>query len=217
MNNFLFKKKEFYAPTLAGWSVILIICGILFYLFLVNCYSFLAPCQPQTQADILIVEGWIPDYALKEAYNHFRKGTYRSVLVTGGPVEYGSFLTPHKTYAQIGESVLEQFGLPDSVVIAVPSELTQRDRTFTSALAVKLFLSENNIQFANLNLLSLGVHSRRSWYLFKKALHPHKIGIISITDQTFNPQKWWTSSQGVRSVLDESIAYIYGRFFTPDK
>jgi hypothetical protein len=39
------------------------------------------------------------------------------------------------------------------------------------------------------------------------------VGVVSIEDQTYVPGEWWKSSNGVRTVIDESIAYLYAVFF----
>ena len=35
---------------------------------------------------------------------------------------------------------------------------------------------------------------------------------MNVADRDYDPRHWWKSSQGVRSVLDEMIAYGYARF-----
>jgi hypothetical protein len=37
--------------------------------------------------------------------------------------------------------------------------------------------------------------------------------VISIQDQDYDPKKWWTSSNGVMTVLMETIAYLYTVLF----
>jgi hypothetical protein len=39
-----------------------------------------------------------------------------------------------------------------------------------------------------------------------------KVGIIAAEPQDYNPQEWWKSSEGFRTVTGEIIAYIYTRF-----
>lgn len=62
-------------------------------------------------------------------------------------------------------------------------------------------------------MFSLDVHTRRSWFLFRKILTPQvQVGAIAARTHDYDPNKWWVSSQGVRTILDEGIAYIYARF-----
>jgi hypothetical protein len=38
-----------------------------------------------------------------------------------------------------------------------------------------------------------------------------RIGIIAMPDRLYNPAHWWRTSEGVRDVLGETIAYLYAR------
>ncbi|MGZ5507333.1 MAG: hypothetical protein ACXWKH_13220, partial [Limisphaerales bacterium] len=40
-----------------------------------------------------------------------------------------------------------------------------------------------------------------------------KVGIISVPSPDYDADHWWRYSEGVREVLDETIAYIYAKFF----
>jgi hypothetical protein len=40
-----------------------------------------------------------------------------------------------------------------------------------------------------------------------------KVGIISEPNPDYDAAHWWRSSAGVREVIDESIAYVYAKFF----
>jgi len=34
-----------------------------------------------------------------------------------------------------------------------------------------------------------------------------------VPDKDYDPERWWRYSAGVRGVIDESVAYIYAKFF----
>ena len=38
------------------------------------------------------------------------------------------------------------------------------------------------------------------------------VGVISGPDEEYDQRHWWTTSAGVRTVLDEVIAYLYAKF-----
>ena len=47
-----------------------------------------------------------------------------------------------------------------------------------------------------------------------KAFGPRiSVGIISVPNPQYDPEHWWRSSEGVRDVLGESVAWVYARFF----
>lgn len=74
------KKRLFFASTI-------IISALLLGLFILNpSFNYLSRYLSKSgkvKANILIVEGWLPDYALKMAYNEFRKNGYDYIITTG--------------------------------------------------------------------------------------------------------------------------------------
>jgi hypothetical protein len=107
---------------------------------------------------------------------------------------------------------------PASVQV-VPAPPVRQDRTYASALVLKQWLQQHNAMPAEFNLISVGPHARRSRLLFEKAFGPEvRVGVIALENQDYDPQHWWKSSQGFRTVTDEIIAYAYARLlFHPGK
>ena len=69
-------------------------------------------------------------------------------------------------------------------------------------------------QVVSINVLTEDTHARRTWMLFKEALGPGvQVGIISASNPDYDAKHWWRSSEGVREVIDESVAYVYAKFF----
>ena len=67
-----------------------------------------------------------------------------------------------------------------------------------------------------IDVVSFGVHARRTWFLFEKAFPSVDVGIIAIRPNSYDTSRWWLFSEGVRSVIAESVAYLYARFiFSP--
>ena len=88
-----------------------------------------------------------------------------------------------------------------------------RDRTYGSAVALRDWLHAHQITLTHLNVLTEGAHARRTWMLYQKAFGKTvTVGIISVPSPDFAPGDWWRNSEGVREVIDESIAYLYARF-----
>ena len=174
-------------------------------------YSFLTVNDP-VDSSALVVEGWLPDYALQEAITEFGRGHYRRIFVTGGPLDNGAPLSEYRTFAELGAATLLRLGLNTNAVQAVPAPKVRLDRTYASAMALKSWLGSHEVADTNFNVISLGPHSRRSRLLFEKALGKgYKVGIIAIENQEYDAKQWWASSAGVRSMLDEIIAYVYAR------
>jgi hypothetical protein len=38
------------------------------------------------------------------------------------------------------------------------------------------------------------------------------VGVIAAPDPEYDANKWWASSSGVRTLIGETIAYLYARF-----
>ncbi len=198
--------------------MILIILGF-FAAAVVKCsYRFLAVNDPRP-GGILVIEGWASDYALMAARDEFRQHSYLMLCVTGVPIEAGAPLSEYRTYAERGAAVLLKFGLSTNEVRAVPSPSVRQDRTFTCARTLRIWLNTNGIAATNINLVSVGPHSRRSRLLFQKAFGKGTtFGAISVAPQEYDPDHWWRSSPGFRNVTSEQIAYLYARvLFRPRK
>lgn len=72
---------------------------------IVNLHSFLAKNAPVV-ADVLVVEGWIPDYAIEAAMTEFQNGSYRTLIAVGAPVPRGFYLSEYKTFAELAAATL---------------------------------------------------------------------------------------------------------------
>ena len=211
----LIQRQEIWMLTIQGWIVTFLCAATLFILGITHVQPFLAVTSP-ISADVLVVEGWIPDDALKQAFEEFKSGAYRQIITTGTPVEKGSFLTEYKNYAEVAAATLRKLGLPlEKVIVPTPAKI--KDRTYAAAVTLRQWLSKTNPLLESVNLYTYDVHTRRSWLLFKKALAPKvKVGAIAAKTQDYNPKSWWKSSAGVRTVLDEFIAYLYAQFVSWD-
>lgn len=214
----LLRRRECLVPTWRGWALMLAAVTALVVGVVGNAHSFLAVTAP-VPAEVMVVEGWAPDYAFREAVAEFKRRSYSKVYVTGGSLEQGSHLSEYQTYAKLGAAMLVRMGLSSDTVQAVPSERVRQDRTHASAVALSAWLRQHDAVPSGLNVVSLGAHARRSWLLFERVFAGKaRVGVISIEDRDYDPKRWWKTSQGVRLVVDEMIAYSYARLlFSPPK
>lgn len=110
--------------------------------------------------------------------------------------------------------LLVQHGVPRDCVDSTFCFVTKKDRTYHSALAVNQWLAQHGVSVRFINVATLGPHARRSRLLYEKAFGKDvQVGVIGLQDRKYDPNHWWQSSEGVREVLGEGIAYIYARFF----
>jgi len=206
-----FKKRELTVPTWRGWLLLLLALAVLGYIGLKTIHPFLAVSDP-VEAKYMVLEGWAPDYALKKAAAEFKENHYEKLFVTGGPIEAGAPLSEYQTYAQLGGAVLLKLGLTTNQVQEVPAPLVRQDRTYISAVALRRWCEQHGVKPSPINLVTIGPHARRSRILFEKALSDDwKVGIIALAPESYDEQRWWRYSAGVRTVTGEAFAYFYAR------
>jgi hypothetical protein len=214
----LVRRRTILLPTFRGCLIILLATALVLFWVFRGLHPFLAVNDPISDG-ILVVEGWTPDYGMELARDTFRRDHYDRIYVTGGPIEYGMHLSAFQTYAQLGAATLVKLGLDSNVVQAVPGPLVIQDRTYYSALSLKKWLLEHGITPTRILLLSDGPHTRRSRLLYQMAMGKAvKVGSMAIPPKDYDEKHWWRYSAGVRSVISESVAYVYARFlFFPPK
>lgn len=211
----LVRRRERWSPTLAGWAVLVVALVGLALWGRSSIHTFLAPTEP-INADVLVVEGWLPDYALEGVITEFRSRPYHCLITTGGPIDVGEAFAHYKTYAALSAATLSRLGLDSTKIVAVPSPRLEVNRTFASALSLKRWLKISGARIQSLNLYSLGVHTRRSRLLFQIALgNSIPIGSIAATDFSYDARRWWQYSSGVEAVFFESVGYLYVKTLFP--
>lgn len=214
----MFTRKPRWAISLKGWLVLLLAAGLAGWLVVSNIYGFLALNKP-VPSNLLVVEGWVHDYAIRRGVEEYRTGKYDGVFATGGPVGgTGAYTSDYKTSAHVGAGLLLSSGLPPEALVMVPSRITDRDRTYGAALALKQYFLEQGTYVKSLNIVTENVHARRTRMLYQAAFGPDvQIGIIAARNPDYDPRRWWACSHGVRDVMSETISYLYAKIlFRPD-
>jgi DUF218 domain len=178
-----------------------------------NIHAFLAKSSP-VDADVLVVEGWLPDYALQSALAEFRQGSYRKLITIGGSLPRGFYLSEYKNFAELAAATLTALGLDREQILIVAAPSESQNRTSSSAVILDRWLATSQLQIKALNLYTLGTHARRSWLLFKETLEPQiSVGIIANEPLNYDVKNWSHSSEGVRTVISELLAYLSVRIF----
>ncbi len=209
----LVARRPCWVPTWRAWLLAFVLGAALLVGFLVGIHPFLAVNDPRP-GGTLVIEGWAPDAAFVKTIAEYELHPYDRLIVTGGPLEKGSPLIGYGTIAEVGAATFRKLRPDLTNMYAVSAPEVRQDRTYASAVALKKWLRERDQLPAKLNLVSGGPHARRSRLLFQKAFGDDaEIGIISMEDETYDPKRWWKSSQGFRIVVGELIAYVYARFF----
>ncbi len=205
--------KECWALSWRGW-LLLAVTGLgCTYLVFINVHSFLAVTR-RVDAKVLIVEGWIQRYAIRSAADEFNGGPYERIFTTGGPENgSGGYINDYQTSASAAEEALKKLGISDDLVQMAPSRVSGRERTYSSAIALRGWFRDHNVTVQSINVLTEDCHARRTWLLYQKAFGKNvKVGIINVANPDYDPRYWWYYSDGVREVIGESVAYIYAKF-----
>ncbi|MBI4662067.1 MAG: YdcF family protein [Verrucomicrobia bacterium] len=212
MNLGLIKRKESWCLTARGWLASTLLLAGVMVAVITSIFPFLALNRP-VGGELLVVEGWLPDYSLADLKTEFGRGGYKLLVITGNPILKGEPLVEFKNYAELTRSILLKTGWPDDKVVAVPSAEALRDRTYTAALALRAWIAKSEIPVRSITIFSRGAHARRTWMLFRMALNEvAEVGVLASQDLRYEGRRWWRTSEGVRDIIDESIAYLYARF-----
>lgn len=209
----LLARRERLGLTWRGW-ILFIALVLVFGTFGISLiHPFLAPTE-RVRAPLLVIEGWSPPFTMQEAAGEFKSGKYeqavliRPILDTGNKYESGRYS------ADWMARLLVEDGVPDDKLTTLCPDVARKDRTYHSALAVKDWIAAQHLSVNALDLATDGPHARRSRLLYEKAFGPSvKIGIIAMQSPVYDPRHWWQTSEGVRDVIGESIAYVYARVF----
>ncbi len=209
-------KRLRWGLTIWGWVLLLLIFILVPFLVLTRAYSILAPNRP-VKADVLVLEGAVPDYVLDSAVAEFNRRHYKLLITTGTPLEWGHLLIEYGNTANVAASSLKRMGFDTTMLVAVATDEIQNDRTYNSALELGDYLKKFHPEVKSINLMSYGPHARRSQMMFQAALgKDFNVGIISIKSFYYGPDNWWRSSKGFREVINELLGYIYVKlFFVP--
>jgi hypothetical protein len=214
----LVKRKEKWTLSTRGRLASLAIVLILGAAFVCWIHPFLAVTDP-VDSRYLVIEGWIPNYALEESIAEFKSKPYQMIFTVGADPLTGVNIEEGDSVAIEAYNRLKWLGMNPDLIKPVPAHIKYRNRTFESAVALRKWIEENNIPVNSINVVTLGAHARRSRLLFEEAFEGHaRVGIIAVENREYDPKRWWKYSEGVREVIGEGIGYLYARvFFHPGK
>jgi len=198
-------------PTWRGWLLLTCLASLALWIGIRMIYPFLAVNSPRP-GGVLVIQGWIPDYCLEEVTAEFHRNHYEKMYVVGGRLDKGALLLPYKYFPELTAAVLRKAGMRADDMVLVQVEDERQERTYAAAIALKHWWRDHQSYPARINLMSVGPHARRSRLLFEKALGDGaSVGVLALAPRDFDPEHWWRSSAGFRSVVGEAIGYGYSR------
>jgi len=207
-------RKERWGLSWRGWLLITSVGLAAACFVFLSVRPFLAVTH-RVNTNILVVEGSMQRYAIRAGAEEFKNGPYERIFTTGGPENgNGGYTNDYNTSASVAAEGLKKFGVIGDLVQIAPSRVIARERTYSSAVALRDWFGDHNLPIHSFNVLTEGPHARRTQLLYKEAFGKNvTIGIIAVSNPDYDPKDWWRYSDGVREVIGESIAYIYAKFF----
>jgi uncharacterized SAM-binding protein YcdF (DUF218 family) len=204
----LFVRKETWTLSFPAKLLVLGV-GLIFAIgFPLDIYPYLAPTAP-VHSGTMIIEGWISDAFLRQAAEAFSAGRYQKLLVLQATDDEGTRYIGNTAACTDRTEILASYGVPKSLIGTLLYPATERDRTYHAALAARDWLIHHSTE-KSFDVVTIGPHARRSRMMFKKVFgKSFTAGIIALNDPTYDPKHWWRTSEGVRDVVGEMIAYIY--------
>jgi hypothetical protein len=197
---------------------VLLLCGVVGLVAMVAARTiggYLAPSDPARGHDgqgarTLVVEGWLDESELNQALATFRRGGYRRIVTAGGPIDSWQEGVVWPTFAERAASYLQRHGVAEYVVVAAPAPQSAQDRTFLSAVVVRERLRRADPDLDAVDLFSSGAHARRSRLAYRMAFGPAvEVGIVAATPRHYDVERWWTTSEGTKTVLGELLGLAW--------
>ena len=115
-------------------------------------------------------------------------------------------LNAYESHPQIIRNKIISFGLDSAKVVALTTKMTTFNRTLVSALAVREWLKSSGQSVKGINVVSRGIHSRRTLITYQRVLNKTKnVGIISLPERT----EGVSVKNSALRVFVEMLDYLY--------
>jgi hypothetical protein len=212
----LWRRRELIVPTVWGWMLLLLVSMAAGVFAVQHIYTFLAIEKP-AGAGILVIEGWMAPEDMDQGVALIREGNYQRVITSGAPVLTTQQFQESITYAALARDYLVRKGVPATLITAMPTPLSARDRTYLSAVIIRDSLAITGQTIDAIDVFSSAVHSRRTRLLYQMAFGPQvRIGVYAAKPGDYDPAVWWQSSAGAKTVIMEAISWLWtALFFNP--
>ncbi len=119
----------------------------------------------------------------------------------------------YSSQAYSAKAELVRLGINENKIIAVPAPKVNIYRTMNNARAFLNWQIKNKSDIYSFNVLSEGIHSRRSWIIYKNLFgKAYKIGVIAGNKQDVYESYRWNLAYNIKHLTKELVGNIYFRF-----
>lgn len=178
-------------------------CVVALMAFVRFAHPFLAIDAP-VAADTLVIEGWLPEYAMERTVAEVRRGNYQRIIIPG--------MVPDGDRAPDQASIsgrLEAAGVSPDRIIVVLIPPTRWNRTSSMARAVRNRLAELDVIPKGVNIITLGPHARQSHLAYSRMLGPGiPTGVINFPKSDYDPERWWASPVGIQKTTTHFAGWL---------
>lgn len=178
-------------------------CIVALMAFVRFAHPFLAIDAP-VAADTLVIEGWLPEYAMERTVAEVRRGNYQRVIIPG--------MVPDGDRAPDQASIsgrLEAAGVSPDRIIVVLIPPTRWNRTSSMARAVRNRLTELDVVPKGVNIITLGPHARQSHLAYTRLLGPGiPTGVINFPKSEYDPERWWATPAGIQKTTTHFAGWL---------
>ncbi len=185
---------------------IALVIGVIALMIVLPVHSFLAISKP-IKADVLVIEAWISNSALTEVAHNYARG-YPYILIVGFPSSQRVKLSVSEVV--LVRDYLRTLGIEDSKMHNLFVSPDGRKRTLSFATAVKQWLLKGGSpRFIGCNVVSEGVHARKSLLVYKRVLLGIvPVGVFAAQPSEYNPKYWFLSLIGWEWVVFDMVKYL---------
>lgn len=106
------------------------------------------------------------------------------------------------------KNYLLELGVNEKDLVLLEFEPAKRNQTLKSAQLCADWAIQQKI--SSINVVSSGIHSRRSWVTYKKTFPKQiEVGVISFQTESSNQNQLYYSFYGIKSALEELFTYVW--------
>jgi uncharacterized SAM-binding protein YcdF (DUF218 family) len=149
-----------------------------------------------------------PDYRTDYAIQLYKEGYAKQIFFTGG------WCSKHKVnHSEHGKERAIEQGVPSEAIAIDGTEITS---TYSEAVRLKEFITENPIPIRSVIVVSDPYHMRRARWTYRKVLGDQIILQMAPVpfEQLPYPNRWWTNWESRSIVRDEYVktVFYYARY-----
>lgn len=174
-------------------------------------WAFLTVSTQRYDAEVLVLEGWAVefDFCVTTAAEEFRSGRYAYLATSGiSNPSPGPDGTTDSAADRAARRLIE-LGVDPTRLLVCPAPATRKNRTSSSARAVREHLKARGIACTAINLVTTEPHSRQSLLAYGRMFEPGiRVGIIPVQNPTLTTGNWWKTTHGWRVVAKTFAGWL---------